>query len=92
MENIIYTITMNLDQLNLIGNISSVIYVSSITGAAFSGLDTPEGISQFFVKQNNLTDIDANDFERNILIPLDKYKYEIQAPIKRVLPTPVAML
>ena len=59
-------------QLNLIGNISSVIYVSSITGAAFSGLDTPEGISQFFVKQNNLTDIDANDFERNILIPLDK--------------------
>ena len=59
-------------QLNVINNISSVVYVSSLPGTAFSGLDTAEGISQFFVKQNNLTDIDINDFERKILIPLDK--------------------
>jgi len=59
-------------QLNLIGSVSSVVYVSSLVGTAFSGLNTPEGMSQFFVKQNNLTDIDANDFERKILIPLDK--------------------
>lgn len=59
-------------QLNLIGSISSVVYVSAVPGTVFSGINTPEGISQFFVKQNNLTDIDINDFERRILIPLDK--------------------
>jgi hypothetical protein len=59
-------------QLNLIGNVSSIVYVSAVPGTAFSGINTPEGISQFFVKQNNLTDIDINDFERRILIPLDK--------------------
>jgi hypothetical protein len=58
--------------LNIIGNISSVINIGSVTGSVFSAMDTPEGIAQFFVKQNNLTDLDANDFERKILIPLGK--------------------
>lgn len=58
--------------LNIIGSISSVVYVSSISNTVFSSMNQPEGIAPFFVKQNNLTDIDTNDFERKILIPLDK--------------------
>lgn len=58
--------------LYLIQNLDNIISISSVTGTAFSGIDTPEGISQFFIKQNDLTDIDTNDFERKILIPLNK--------------------
>lgn len=58
--------------LNIIGNVSSIVNVSSISGTVFSGINTPGGMSQFFVKQNNLTDIDTSDFERKLLIPLQK--------------------
>jgi hypothetical protein len=58
--------------LNIIGNISDVLYVSAIPNSAFSDIDEPSGISKFFIKQNNLTDIDLSDFERKILVPLDK--------------------
>lgn len=57
--------------LRIIGNISDILYITPIAGTSFSGLDTASGISKYFVKQNNLTDIDANDFERKILIPLN---------------------
>lgn len=59
-------------QLEAIGNINSVLYVSAIPGTVFSSIDSQEGISQFFVKQNALTDLDSNDFERRILLKLDK--------------------
>jgi hypothetical protein len=52
-----------------IGNFSSIISISSVAGA-FSSLNKASGIAQFFVKQNSLTDIDTNDFERKILLPL----------------------
>ena len=42
--------------LNCIGNFSSILNVSTLT--------TPESIAPYFIKQNNLTDIDLNDFER----------------------------
>jgi len=58
--------------LNVIGNINSILFISGVTGTVYSGMNTPEGIAQFFVKQNNLTDIDINDFERKILLPLNK--------------------
>ena len=58
--------------LNIIKNFNTVCNVSSMEGTAFQNINTPEGISQFFVKQNNLTDIDNNDFERRILVPLNK--------------------
>lgn len=58
--------------LKVIGNIPTVLYVSAIPGTAFADIDEPSGISKFFIKQNNLTDIDLNDFERKILVPLDK--------------------
>jgi len=58
--------------LKIIGNISNLLYVSAIPGTVFADIDDPSGISKFFVKQNNLTDVDLNDFERKILVPLDK--------------------
>lgn len=59
-------------QLSLLGSVSSVVHVSAIPGTFFSSLNKAEGMAPYFVKQNNLTDIDANDFERKILLPLDK--------------------
>jgi hypothetical protein len=50
--------------LNCIDNFSSILNVSTLT--------TPESIAPYFIKQNNLTDIDLSDFERKILVPLDK--------------------
>jgi hypothetical protein len=58
--------------LNTIENFSSVINIYETFTGPFSSINRPEGISKFFIKQNNLTDIDTNDFERKILIPLDK--------------------
>ena len=57
--------------LNVIHNISSLINVSSIPGSIYSSLNTPQGISKFFVKQNNLTNITIDDFEKLILVPLN---------------------
>jgi hypothetical protein len=57
--------------LNIIGNINSILFISGVAGTVYSGMNTPEGIAPFFIKQNNLTDIDTNDFERKILLPLD---------------------
>lgn len=58
--------------LQVIGNISSVIPISAIPGTVYSSINTASGISQFFIKQNNLTNIDINEFEKKILIPLGK--------------------
>lgn len=58
--------------LNVIGNISSILYVSAVPGTVYSGIDTADGISKFFIKQNDLTNFDINDFERKILLPINK--------------------
>ena len=58
--------------LNVIDNASIILDISGVSGAIYSGINSSSGIAQFFVKQNNLTDIDSSDFERNILIPLDR--------------------
>lgn len=50
--------------------ISSIGGITTVPDSGFSSINTITGLSQFFVKQNNLTDIDANDFERKILLPL----------------------
>lgn len=57
-------------QLNILQNVSSIVYVSSISASVYSSIDKIEGFSPFFVKQNSLTDIDCNDFERKILVKL----------------------
>lgn len=58
--------------LNVIGNISSILYISATPNTVFSSIDTAEGISKFFIKQNDLTNFDINDFERKILLPLNR--------------------
>ena len=58
--------------LYIIDNFNSLISISAVENTLYSSIDTPEGISTFFVKQNGLTDIDINDFERTILRPLNK--------------------
>lgn len=58
--------------LKIIGNISSIINIDPVEDTQFSAINTAEGISQFFVKQNNLLDLDLNDFEKKLLLPLNK--------------------
>lgn len=58
--------------LNVIGNIKSIIDISAVSVGLFSSINTPEGIAPFFIKQNKLTDIDLNDFDRKILVPLGR--------------------
>ena len=49
---------------------SSIGGITTVPDSGYSAINTVTGLSQFFVKQNNLTDIDANDLERKILLPL----------------------
>lgn len=58
--------------LKIIGNITSVISIDPVDDTSISAINTAEGISQFFVKQNNLLDLDLNDFEKKLLLPLNK--------------------
>jgi hypothetical protein len=57
--------------LKTIGIISSVLTVSAGLNSEFSAINKPVGISRFFIKQNNLTNISIQDFENKILIPLN---------------------
>lgn len=62
--------------LNIAKRYSSVI-TSGVGGIQcssipYNSISSVTGLAQFFCKQNNLTNIDANDFERNILLPLGK--------------------
>jgi len=52
--------------------ISSIGGISPVTGTAYSSINTIDGLAPFFVRQNNLTDIDANDFERKILLKTNR--------------------
>jgi hypothetical protein len=58
--------------LKIIENMGSVISIDPVEDTEISSIDTPEGISQFFIKQNNLLDLDLNDFEKKLLLPLNK--------------------
>jgi len=80
--------------LNIANNFSQVI-ISSIDGIVpgprppYDKVNNITGLSQFFVKQNNLTNIDANDFERRILLPLGKSlrDFDTSAEFKNYLVT-----
>lgn len=50
--------------------ISGIGGILAVADSPYSNINQIQGLSQFFIKQNNLTNIDANDFERNILLPL----------------------
>ena len=44
--------------------------ISSVDATTYSGIDTVSGIAEFFVKQNNLTNITTRKFQDKILTPL----------------------
>ena len=48
----------------------SGLFVSAIPGTYLSATNNISGLSHYFIKQNNLTRITPEDFERNILVPL----------------------
>jgi|GEM_PF-6916709 len=53
--------------ISLANNISSVLNISAISNTAFSSINSFDGIYRYFIKQNDLTNINANDFYLNIL-------------------------
>jgi len=58
-----------------INKIAQTLNISALSESnTLSAINTPSGFSQYFVKQNKLTDITSNDFQQNILTPLG-YKY-----------------
>jgi len=56
--------------LEIGNNIGSVLSISGVLFTQLSALNILSGISPYFVKQNNLTNIDPYLFETKILIPL----------------------
>ena len=56
--------------IKLANNFHNLIEVSSVENTVYSGIDTPSGISDYFVKQNNLTNVTTRSFEDKILKPL----------------------
>ena len=51
-------------------DINQVLSVSAVAGTQTSNLSSLEGISQYFVKQNELTKITTQSFREKILLPL----------------------
>jgi len=58
--------------IDIANNISTVLPLSSVPGTQTENLGSLEGISQYFVKQNELTKITNQSFREDILLPLGK--------------------
>ena len=58
--------------LDIANNISSVLHVSAVSHSLYSSIDSFEGISPFFVKQNQLTNITTQEFEDDVLTYFDR--------------------
>tara|TARA_R100001460_G_scaffold12725_3_gene29063 strand:+ start:18987 stop:22895 length:3909 start_codon:yes stop_codon:yes gene_type:complete len=56
--------------IKLAENFHTLIEVSSVAHTVFSSIDTLAGISNYFVKQNNLTNVTSRSFQDKILSPL----------------------
>ena len=56
--------------INAANNISTVLSISAVANSQTSNLNNISGISQYFVKQNKLTNINPYLFETKILLPL----------------------
>lgn len=64
--------------ITLASSISSVINVSSQPGSTYSSINTFRGIAPYFVKQNNLTVIRPEYFERKVLDVLGRSFVEFE--------------
>ena len=50
----------------------SGLFVSAIPNTSFSSMDNINGIAQYFIQQNKLTNITPQSFERDLLFPVGK--------------------
>lgn len=57
--------------IDVANNISSILNIFSISGTVFSSINSFQGISKYFVKQNRLSEITAESFYRKILDRVD---------------------
>ncbi len=57
--------------IDVANNISSILNISSIPGTVFSSINSFQGISKYFIKQNRLSEITAESFYREILDRVD---------------------
>jgi hypothetical protein len=55
------------NHINIAQNISSILNISAIAGTPISSINSFDGIYKYFIKQNDLTNINANDFYLRIL-------------------------
>jgi hypothetical protein len=58
--------------LTIASDLSSVLIVSGVEDTVYSSVSSLEGIAPYFVKQNGLTNVTTERFERKILSPLGK--------------------
>jgi len=58
--------------LVLANNISSILPINPITGTVYSSIDSISGIANYFIIQNDLSELTPDNFEKKILIPLGK--------------------
>lgn len=56
--------------IKVANNISNILSISSVAGTQTKNLNNISGISQYFIKQNELTKITPYTFESKILLPL----------------------
>lgn len=56
--------------VQIANNISTVLSISGVEGTQTSSINNISGISQYFVKQNDLTDISPFKLESKLLVPL----------------------
>lgn len=73
--------------LDIANNFSTVLPLSAVPGTQTSELSSLNGISQYFVKQNNLTKVTTQSFREKILLPLSaNYSdYDTSAQFKAFL-------
>ena len=56
--------------IRLANDFNTLVPISAIPDTAYSGINNVSGISEYFVKQNNLTNVTTRRFEDKILKPL----------------------
>ena len=66
--------------IDMADNFSSIISIDSVPGTIYSSMASFDTMSQFFVKQYNLTNISTQDFEDKILAYLGKKFKDFQEP------------
>ena len=67
--------------IDIANNVSTVLPLSSVPGTQTKDLSSINGISQYFVKQNELTKVTNQSFLQDILLPLEKNYSNFEAKV-----------